>query len=860
MMPNRRLEALAREGVRKARSLLHDDPSQVPEALSGAFGGGEMERTRATRPRRAPVEAATLVELDPAPRLEEPTGELQLDDLIIVSEDPKPVEPPARPKRKQPAPAEKSPDAGRAASRSARHEGSVLRRVFHSVVTVVPSALKTLVGIENDGPADKAPVSGEAWRELRTLPFFDGMPNGALESALAAGDLALVNAGRDDLIDVNGRSLLVKTGQVALARFDAAKLEAERNAQAARKPGNKKDEKREQKRRQEAGPLIAMAERNLAFFEEGDLVDLKIGDDLGSPPKDGVGRKVVSPYACYAVTGARVVSVARARLEAWKREFPFLGDRLRRASQAARQRIDAVVGAREEVADFFIRHGLSVAQTLRVRQIDKCVECGECEKACETRYGAQRLHLSGKVLGGLDFVDACHTCTDQRCIDPCAFDAIKYDAEKREVVIVEAACTGCTLCATACPYQAIEMHDLEAKPLLQIRLSKEGKLAFGEGTPRKAKLKRMASKCDHCIDYGDQACISACPTGALFEVAPGDVFHARPEALRDAARAGYDQSVVLDLQAMHDPAVFARGIDAKVDRARAIKPRIWTTWMWVVGLGAWLLTVGEIVLRKVSPALSIDYLYQTLVEGIDAEIALSRVDFRPGCELAVRLGYIGTVIMFSGMLYPARRRIPALRNLGSQRAWFEMHVLTGVIGPLFILLHTVVKLDNWVSMAFWSMVATVVSGLVGRYLSTQIPERASSAALDTLEVDRKLAALRARHATVRAADDWYHGYQRRVAEVGRRSIAYILGWLVADDVRRATRQRKLHAQLGGVPDPRARREAARYAARLALFERRRVLLPRLEPLFKRWKLVHVPAAIALTVIGGIHIAISLFRG
>jgi leucyl aminopeptidase len=33
-------------------------------------------------------------------------------------------------------------------------------------------------------------------------------------------------------------------------------------------------------------------------------------------------------------------------------------------------------GAREQVADFFIRHGLSIAQTLRVRQIDKCVECG----------------------------------------------------------------------------------------------------------------------------------------------------------------------------------------------------------------------------------------------------------------------------------------------------------------------------------------------------------------------------------------------------------------------------------------------------------------------------------------------------
>ena len=32
---------------------------------------------------------------------------------------------------------------------------------------------------------------------------------------------------------------------------------------------------------------------------------------------------------------------------------------------------------------------------------------------------------------------------------------------------------------------------------------------------KKPKLRRMASKCDHCATYNDQACISHCPTGAL---------------------------------------------------------------------------------------------------------------------------------------------------------------------------------------------------------------------------------------------------------------------------------------------------------------------------------------------------------
>jgi Fe-S-cluster-containing hydrogenase component 2 len=827
-------------GVRKARSLLHEGPEGVARdtEVSGRRGFVEaktevdqVELPREVtqygrRPQRKVVAATTEPHV------------FSLDDLLRSSV--QPVTPPPIPVIESDAKKISLPPRPPVEKRPPAKEKSVVRRIMNSVVTVLKGGQKSQT---------PKPVSDDIWRELRTLPILDGLPNETLSAAVAAGELAIVRAQRDDLIDVEGRTLLVSTGQVALARFAAEILDEEKKAQGAKKPGDKKSEKKEAKRRQEAGPMIARAERNLAFFEEGDLVDLALG-----------GPNVVTPYACYAVTPSTVVSVARGRLDEWKKSFAFLADRLRRASQAARQRVDAASGAREEVADFFIRHGFSVAQTLRVRQIDKCVECGECEKACETRYGAKRLSLHGHVLGGLDFVSACHTCSDQRCIDPCAFDAIKYDTERREVVIVEAACTGCTLCATACPYQAIEMHDLEEKPLLQIRLSKEGKLAFGEGTPRKAKLKRMASKCDHCVTYEDQACISACPTGALFEVAPADVFHARSFEVREAARGGFDHTAVHDVRALHDPKVFAHGIDQKTDRARRIRPQIWTTWMWVAGLGAWLLTVGEILLRKVAPAHSIDYLYQTLVDGIEPAIALARVDYRPGCELAVRLGYIGSIVMFSGMLYPARRRIARFKNWGSERAWFDMHVLSGVIGPLFVLLHTAVKLDNWVSLAFWSMVGTVLSGLAGRYLTTQLPARASSAALDILEVDQKLSALRARYALVRTVDDWYAVYQRQVAEVSKRSLLSVLRWLLVDDLRRPTRVRMLADKLFSIGDPRARTEAARYAARLALYERRRVLLPRLEPLFRRWKLVHVPMAIALTLIGGIHIALSLVNG
>jgi hypothetical protein len=210
-----------------------------------------------------------------------------------------------------------------------------------------------------------------------------------------------------------------------------------------------------------------------------------------------------------------------------------------------------------------------------------------------------------------------------------------------------------------------------------------------------------------------------------------------------------------------------------------------------------------------------------------------------------------------------------MRNWGSLRAWFDWHVMTGVVGPLFILMHSAAKLDNWVSLGFWSMVLTVVSGLLGRYLTTELPERASTAAVETLEVDRQLAELRAQHPGVRVADGWFEGYRRRIAHWDKRrgkqttflgAVATFL-WVAKDDLLRGRRLRALRRTLKmSVRSRAARKQAARYAERLALLERRRVLLPRLEPLFSQWKAVHVPMAIMLTIIAAIHITLALRAG
>ena len=79
---------------------------------------------------------------------------------------------------------------------------------------------------------------------------------------------------------------------------------------------------------------------------------------------------------------------------------------------------------------------------------------------------------------------------------------------------------------------------------------------------------------------------------------------------------------------------------------------------------------------------------------------------------------------------------------------------------------------------------------------------------------------------------------------------------VRDVLVRPFRSTQLRAKLSGIKDQKARSMVATVATEMAEIECRRVLLPRIEPMFREWKLIHIPFAIILTIVGGIHIFIE----
>lgn len=85
------------------------------------------------------------------------------------------------------------------------------------------------------------------------------------------------------------------------------------------------------------------------------------------------------------------------------------------------------------------------------------------------------------------------------------------------------------------------------------------------------------------------------------------------------------------------------------------------------------------------------------------------------------LGIIGGSMMALLMLYPLRKHARWMRRFGKVKSWFRAHMLLGITGPVCILYHCNFQLGSMNgNIALFSMLLVSSSGLLGRYLYTQI--------------------------------------------------------------------------------------------------------------------------------------------
>lgn len=248
---------------------------------------------------------------------------------------------------------------------------------------------------------------------------------------------------------------------------------------------------------------------------------------------------------------------------------------------------------------------------------------------------------------------------------------------------------------------------------------------------------------------------------------------------------------------------------------------------------------------------------------------------KPSGIIGLKLGFLGLGIFFAIFLYPLRKRWSWLMRQGSTRHWLDIHVLLGLSAPFIIAFHASFKFQGFAGVAFWIMAAVSASGVVGRYLYSQIPRRVNAAELSRKEIQESQAQLAAELADQRLLPQADLRNMLRLPSqqtVDRLPTVVAFVYMILLDVARVFRTAKLrrHALHGtqyvttlfGVFPTRnhALERAIHTAGKEAALSKRILFLSRSEKVFHLWHVIHKPFSYTFAVLALIHITVVMMMG
>ena len=251
---------------------------------------------------------------------------------------------------------------------------------------------------------------------------------------------------------------------------------------------------------------------------------------------------------------------------------------------------------------------------------------------------------------------------------------------------------------------------------------------------------------------------------------------------------------------------------------------------------------------------------------IERPHAVLHESLKPGGFVGHGYGIIGSSMILLLFLYSARKRGAFGLRFGRMNRWLDIHIWFGIMGPLFITLHTAGKFNGIVSISYWSMIAVMVSGFVGRYIYMQIPRDDRGHALSVAEIDNTIDGL----ATLLEHD--YEVTPEVVQSLSRRalgsgfeksgSVGVLLALVLFDLTRpfRNWRLKRYIRKLYPTIPSRATAEILRMAKQRAALTRRRAVLKVINSIFHYWHVIHKPFAIVMIVIMFVHIAVVTLMG
>ncbi|VAW14500.1 hypothetical protein MNBD_BACTEROID01-1355 [hydrothermal vent metagenome] len=227
------------------------------------------------------------------------------------------------------------------------------------------------------------------------------------------------------------------------------------------------------------------------------------------------------------------------------------------------------------------------------------------------------------------------------------------------------------------------------------------------------------------------------------------------------------------------------------------------------------------------------------------------------------LGIVGSLAMFIGVFgYMARKRIRRFLRLGALKYWLEFHIFLCSLGPVLVLFHTAFKFGGIVAISFWSMVAVVISGIIGRFIYIQIPRTIEGQELSLNEIN----ALRS---------DFYSELKFKFSlkgelieklnfELNRKLSLEGVNYLIRIPKRFSFEKkiiRKIKKELKGQQlSRRDYNRVVRMYKKGIVLNRRIDWLSSMQDFLRYWHVLHLPFAIILLVILIIHVSIAVTFG
>ncbi|MBK9734503.1 MAG: hypothetical protein IPO92_05845 [Saprospiraceae bacterium] len=224
------------------------------------------------------------------------------------------------------------------------------------------------------------------------------------------------------------------------------------------------------------------------------------------------------------------------------------------------------------------------------------------------------------------------------------------------------------------------------------------------------------------------------------------------------------------------------------------------------------------------------------------------------------LGIIGTLLILIGVFgYMARKRYRIFSRIGILKHWLEFHIFLCTLGPILVLFHTSFKFGGIVSISFWSMVAVVASGVIGRFIYLQIPRTIQGQELSLSEINDMKSGLNI--SIEETLGNKNVDLASLIQSVKNPEDQMKKKGIVAQYIDEFKKKKALKSVLKAhnISNSEISQLVSLVSHEMALTRKIQRLVT-MQKLFRYWHIAHLPFALIMLIIMVIHVAVTLAFG